>query len=64
MTVITDDLRARIEEPAMPTIPAGIDLADLEATIRGAANIEEWWRDELLTAVSALASFYERHRAV
>ena len=22
MTVITDDLRARIEEPAMPTIPA------------------------------------------
>jgi hypothetical protein len=61
MIEITDDRRGCVEE--LP-IPAGIDLADVAAAIRGATNVEEWWRDELLIAARALASFYERHRAV
>jgi hypothetical protein len=38
-----------------------VELIAIEAAIRDASNIEEWYRDQLLEEVWSLGEFYRRH---
>jgi hypothetical protein len=37
-----------------------IELIAIEAAVRDASNIEEWYCDQLLTEVTSLGEFYRR----
>lgn len=46
-------------EKEAPTIQRGVDLADVEAAILTAQNLDDWRREDLLASARALAAFYE-----
>ena len=47
-------------EPASQSVEH-VDLIAVEAAIREAGDIEEWYRDQLLEEVWSLGEFYRRH---
>ena len=44
-----------------PQFGEHVELTAIEAAIRDASDVEEWYRDQLLEEVWSLGEFYRRH---
>jgi hypothetical protein len=54
--------RESVHDSAPPPRSAEhVELIAIEAAIRDASNIEDWYRDQLLEEVWSLGEFYRQH---
>jgi hypothetical protein len=57
----TFDRKSAHDSGPTPRPGEHVELIAVEAAIRDAGDIEEWYRDQLLEEVWSLGEFYRRH---